>query len=160
MPKYFIYPIYTMVFAIILIANVPKKEIKRLSIYGIIFGGILDALVHLLGYFTGLFSWINYGPFGFLGVHIFANVSWSIFYILYFYFLPQQKLLDCVFACGGIFFSLLYYNMVMDLGILKSSSRIWLPLLGFAVWFSIATWGFYKLNAFIEGEAFQEQSRG
>jgi len=158
-PKYFIYPIFTLVFTLILIAIVPRKEIQRLSIYGIIFGGILDALIHFFGYLTGLFSWINYGPFGTLGVHIFANVSWSIFYILYFYFLPQRKPLNYVFAVSATFFSFLYYNMVIDLGILKSTSRIWLPLLGFAVWFSIGTWGFYKLNKFIEGETFQEQSR-
>lgn len=160
MPKYFIYPIYTMVFALILIVSVPRKEIQRLSIYGIIFGGILDALVHLFGYVTGLFSWINYGPFGFLGVHIFANVSWSIFYILYFYFLPRRKPLNYVFVFSGIFFSLLYYNMVIDLGVLQSSSRIWLPLGGFVVWFSIATWGFYRLNSFLEGETIKKQSRG
>jgi len=156
MPKYFMFPIFTMVFSIVLLANVPRKEIRRLSIYGIIFGGILDSLVHLFGYFTGLFSWINYGPFGFIGVHIFANVSWSIFFILYFYFLPLQKPLNYVFVGSGIFFSLMYYNMVVDLGILKSSSRVWLPLLGFVVWFSTATWGYYKLNRFIEGKASQE----
>ena len=156
MPKYFMFPIFTMVFSIVLLANVPRKEIQRLSIYGIIFGGILDSLVHLFGYFTGLFSWINYGPFGFIGVHIFANVSWSIFFILYFYFLPLQKPLNYVFFGSGIFFSLMYYNMVVDLGILKSSSRVWLPLLGFVLWFSIATWGYFKLNRFIEGKAPQE----
>jgi len=160
MPKYFIYPIYTVMFALILLANVPKKDIQRLSIYGIIFGGMMDALVHIFGYVTGLFSWINYGPFGFIGVHIFADVTWSIFFILYFYFLPLQKPLNYVFAGGGIFFSLMYYNMVIDLGILKSASRIWLPLLGFVVWFSIATWGYYKLNHFIEDKTSRKQSRG
>ena len=151
MPKYFLYPIYTTIFALILIANVPKKEIRNLSIYGIIFGGIMDALVHFFGYVTGLFTWINYGPFGFLGVHIFANVSWSIFFILYFYFLPKLKPLNYLFAGAAIFFSTLYFNLVVDMGILYSQSRILLPLFGFTVWFSIATWGFYKLNSFIEG---------
>ncbi len=150
MPKHFIYPIYSIIFTIILIATVPKREIQRLSIYGIIFGGMSDALVHLIGYVTGLFSWINYGPFGFIGVHIFANVNWSIFFIIYFYFLPHPKPLNYVFAGSGIFSSLLYYNMVIDLGILKSSSKFWLPLFGFTIWFSIATLGFYKLNTFIE----------
>lgn len=152
MPKYFIYPINTVIFALILMSNVPKKEILRLAIYGIIFGGMMDVVVHSFGYVTGLFSWINYGPFGFIGVHLFANLNWSIFFILYFYFLPQQKPLNYVFVCAGIFFSILYYNMVINLGILKTASRIWLPLFGFAVWFSIATWGYYKLNSFIEGK--------
>lgn len=152
MPKYFIYPIDTITFALILIASVPRKEILRLSIYGIIFGGMMDVLVHFFGYVTGLFSWINYGPFGFIGVHIFANVSWSIYFILYYYFFPKQKPLNYIFVGAGIFFSLLYFNMVIDLGILESKSRIILPLFGFVVWFLIATWGFYKLNSFIEGQ--------
>ncbi|WP_068966395.1 hypothetical protein [Desulfosporosinus sp. BG] len=151
MPKFLLYPIFTTVFALILIVNVPKIEIRRLSIYGIIFGGIMDAMVHFFGYVTGLFAWTNYGPFGFIGVHIFADVTWSIFFILYFYFLPLQKPLNYLFACAGIFFSVLYYNLVIDMGILKTESRILLPLLGFVVWFSLATWGFYKLNAYIEG---------
>lgn len=152
MPKYFIYLIDTITFALILIASVPRKEIQRLSIYGIIFGGMIDVLVHLFGYITGLFSWINYGPFGFIGVHIFASVSWSIYFILYFYFLPKQKPLNYVFMGAGIFFSLLYFNLVIDLGILESTGRIILPLFGFVVWFLIATWGFYKLTSFIEGQ--------
>lgn len=157
MPKYFIYPIYTMIFSIILIATVPKSEIKRLSIYGIIFGGMLDVVVHLFGYITDWFSWVNYGPFGFIGVHIFANVSWSIFFILFFYFLPKQKPLNYIFIASGIFFSGLYYNMVIDLGILRSSSKFWLPLFGFAFWFLIATWGFYKLNSFMERKASEKE---
>lgn len=150
MPKFLIYPIYTISFALILIAIVPKKDIRQFSIYGIIFGGIMDALVHTVGYVTGLFSWINYGPFGFIGVHIFANVTWTIFFIAYFYFLPKQKPLNFIYAAAGVFFAAIYYNMVIDLGILKAVDRIVLPLVGFAVWFSIATWGYYKLKSFIE----------
>jgi hypothetical protein len=158
MPKFLIYPIYTISFALILIANVPKKEIKPLSIYGIIFGGIMDVLIHAVGYITGLFSWINYGPFGFIGVHIFANVTWTIFFILYFYFLPAHKSLIYLYTAAGVLFGTIYYNMVIDLGILKSVDRILLPILGFALWFSIATWGFYKLNNFIEDKTRKEES--
>lgn len=160
MPKYFIYPIDTIIFSIILIATVPRKEIRRLSIYGIIFGGIMDVLVHFFGYITGLFSWINYGPFGFIGVHIFANVSWSIYFILYYYFLPKQKPLNYIFVGAGIFFSLLYYNLIIDLGIFTSYGRIILPLFGFSFWYVIATWGFYKLNSFIESQTEKQNQKG
>lgn len=158
MPKYFLYPIITLLFSLILIAVVPKFEIRRLSIYGIIFGGIMDTLVHLFGYVTGFFAWVNYGPFGFIAVHIFANVAWSIFFILYFYFLPKYKPLNYLFVCAGIFFSMVYYNLVINLGILYSQSRFLLPSLGFTFWFLVATWGFYKLNHFIEGKQIEEES--
>ncbi|KGK83914.1 membrane protein [Desulfosporosinus sp. HMP52] len=155
MPKYFAFPIFTMVFALILVATVPQRETKRLAIYGIIFGGMMDSLVHLFGYITGLFSWINYGPFGFLGVHLFPGISWSIFFIIYYYFLPQQKPLNYIFAVAAIFFSTLYYNLLSELDLLYSSSKLWLPLAGFAFWFSTATWGFYKLNTFMECNSFR-----
>ncbi|HWQ71659.1 MAG TPA: hypothetical protein VN370_04975 [Desulfitobacteriaceae bacterium] len=152
MPKFLIYPIYTISFALILIANVPREEIKRFSIYGIIFGGIIDLLVHAFGYLTGLFSWVNYGPFGFIGVHIFANITWAIFFIAYFYFLPEKKPLNYLYAAAGVIFATIYYNMVIDLGILRATDRIILPLVGFSLWFSTATWGYYKLRNFIENK--------
>lgn len=158
MPKYFIYPIFTTIFSLILIGTVPKKEIQRLSIYGIIFGGMMDVLVHISGNVTGLFAWKNYGPFGYKRIPIFANISWAIYFILYFYFLPKKKPLNYIFAGAGVFFSTLYYNLMIDVGILKSSSRILLPLVGFTGWFSVATWGFYKLNNFIEGKTREEEA--
>lgn len=150
MPKYFIYLIFAFVFSIILIATVPKREIQRLSIHGIIFGGIMDVVVHVFGNVTGLFAWINYGPLGIKGISMVPSISWAMFFIMYFYFIPIIKPLNYLFAGVSIFFSVLYYNLMIDVGILKASSRILVPLMGFAVWFSIATWGFYRLNHFIE----------
>lgn len=152
MPKYFIYLIFTSVFALILIATVPKKEIRRLAIYGIIFGGMMDILMLIFGNITGLYGWINYGPLGYMGIPILADISWAIYFILYFYFLPAKKPLNYVFACAGIVFSVLYTNLVINLGVFHSYNRILLPLVSFIGWFSIATWGFYKLNNFIEGK--------
>lgn len=150
MPKYFIYPVFTAVFSLILIAIVPKKEIHRLAIYGIIFGGAMDVIVHISGNVTGLFSWTNYGPFGFKGIPIFANVSWAVFFILYFYFLPKPRLLVYIFAGAGVFWSVLYFNLMIDVGILESVDRLLLPLVGFTAWYAVATWGFYKLKSYIE----------
>lgn len=150
MPKYFIYLIFTFVFSVILIATVPKLEIQRLSIHGIIFGGMMDVLVHVFGNITGLFAWINYGPLGVMGIPMFPSISWSMFFIMYFYFIPVIKPLHYVFASASVFFSLLYFNLMIDVGILKSSSRFLVPVMGFAVWFSIATWGYYRLNHYIE----------
>lgn len=152
MPRYYIYPIYTTVFALILLATVPKKEIHRLSIYGIIFGGMMDVLLLVFGNVTGLFGWINYGPLGFMGITLFSNVSWAIFFILYFYFLPSKKPLNYIYASVAIVFSISYTNLVINLGVFQSYNRISLPLIAFIVWYLTATWGYYKLNNFIEGK--------
>jgi hypothetical protein len=141
---------------LILIATVPKKEIHRLAIYGIIFGGLMDVLMLIFGKITGQFGWINYGPLGFMGIPIFADVSWAIFFIMYFYFLPKIKPFNYIFAGAGVFFSVLYTNLVIDLGIFTSNNRTWSPLISFVVWFSIATWGYYKMNSYIEGRQVKE----
>lgn len=155
MPKYFIYLIYTAIFATILIATVPKQEIRRLSIYGIIFGGMMDVVALIGGKITGLYGWINYGPFAFMGIPIFSSLSWAIYYIMYFYFLPPQKPLTYIYAAAGIVFSILYTNLIIDLGVFQSPySRFFLPLFVFIIWYSIATWGYYRLTAY-----FQEQQQ-
>lgn len=40
--------IYSLIFAVILVAAVPKTEIRRLGIYGIIFGAIFDVVLLVL----------------------------------------------------------------------------------------------------------------
>lgn len=152
MPKYFIYLIYTAIFAGILVAVVPKKDIRRLSIYGIIFGGLMDIFMLIMGNVTGLYGWINYGPFGFMGIPIFSPISWAIYYILYFHFIPEQKPLNYVYMVAGIVFSILYTNLVINLGVFEAANRTILPLIAFIFWFSIATWGYYRLTGYFQGQ--------
>lgn len=152
MPLHFIYLIYTAIFAGILVAVVPKKEIHRLSIYGIIFGGMMDVLMLILGDVTGLYGWINYGPFAFMGIPIFSSISWAIFFILYFYFLPEHKPLNYVYITAGIVFSILYTNIVINLGVFEAANRTLLPLIAFIFWFSTATWGYYRLTGYFQGQ--------
>jgi hypothetical protein len=73
--------IYTAVFAGIVIVLVPRQEIRRLSIYGIIFGAIFDIMVVSIANFLGEFKYINYEPFGLIGIHFLAPVSWTLFFI-------------------------------------------------------------------------------
>lgn len=154
----YMYPMNAIIFALVLVAVVPRKEILRLSFYGIIFGGALDVLVHLFGNITGLYSWINHGPFVFMGISIFASISWAIFFILYYYFIPKIKPLNYIFMGAAVFFSTWNFNFFVDLGILKTYDRFLVPLGGFTVWFSFATWGFYKLNKFIEDKQKNEST--
>lgn len=152
MPKYFLYLIYTAVFSFILLALVPKKQIRQLSFYGIIFGGLMDVIMLTLGKITGLFGWINYGPLGFIGYPIFASISWAIYFILYYYFLPEDKILIFIYTGVGVMFSVLYTNVVINLDIFFSKSRILLPLLSFIFWFTFATWGYLRLKRYVQAK--------
>lgn len=146
MEIYLLHPLHTFVFASILVAIIPKEHIHRLSIYGIIFGGIMDITMLTFGQLTGLFGWINYGPFGFVGIPFFAPISWSIFFILFFYFLPSKKYLKFIYTAAAILFSIIYTNVVISLNIFWSYSQIVIPSIAFTIWFSIALWGFNKIN--------------
>ncbi|MDW7674017.1 MAG: hypothetical protein SCK28_05715 [Bacillota bacterium] len=147
MPIHFLHPILTAIFALLLVILVPRSEIRRLAIYGIIFGGLMDVLMLTIGNLTGFFGWINFGPFGLSYLPFFAPISWSIYYIMYFYFLPRQKTLIYLFAASGIGMSILYTNVVINLGVFMSTvGRVIVPLITFIFWFSIATMGYFKLS--------------
>jgi len=141
--------IYAGVFALILISVVPRAEIRKLSIYGIIFGSLFDITVLLFGYITGVFAYINYGPFGFMNIHFFAPFSWAMFFILYFYFLPKIKIFRVIYVISGIIYSYFFDHMIVSLGILKRAG-ILPTLVLFPIWFTLATWGFCKLTSIFE----------
>lgn len=146
MPLYLITPLYTAIFALIVIAVIPKEEIKRLAVYGIFFGALLNILTLLIGSLTGKYCFINFEPLGISFIPFFPPISWTLFFMLYFYFMPKKPWLY-IYAASGIFYSILFGNMITNLGIFKLSHRLLLPLIAFTIWFSIATWGYLRLTS-------------
>ncbi len=146
MPIKFIPFIYTGIFAAILVVAVPRMEIRRLSIYGIIFGGAIEFLVVSIGNLTGSFGYINYEPFGLMGIHFFAPISWSIFYMLYFYFLPNRKPYIFIYVAMGIIYSMLFCQMITKLGVIYLGHGIIDSIVPFVIWYPIATWGYFRLT--------------
>jgi hypothetical protein len=138
--------IYTGIFAIILVAVVPRKEIHRLSIYGIIFGGIFDIVVVTIANITGSFRYINYEPYGLIGIHFAAPISWSIFFMLYFYFLPEKKPYIYLYTVIGIFYSIMFCQMIAKIGIIKLSHGLIDSIIPFIFWYPIAIWAYLRLN--------------
>jgi len=145
MPIRYIPFIYTAIFALILIATVPKMEIRRLSIYGILFGAVADILVVGFAVITGSFSYINYEPFGLMGIHFFAPISWAIFYIIYFYFLPERKSYMYIYVTLAIFFSMLFCQMLTKLGVLRLAHGMYDSTIPFIIWFPTVTWAYLRL---------------
>jgi hypothetical protein len=137
--------LYASVFGIILVAVVPKKEIHRLFIYGLIFGGLFDIVVVSLANLLGEFKYIHYEPFGLMGIHFMAPISWTIYFIIYFYFLPANKTYLYLYVAAGIFYSILFCQMITKLGVLKLAHGIIDSIIPFVLWFPVATWGFCRL---------------
>lgn len=137
--------VYTFVLAAILVVTVPKVEIRRLSIYGIIFGAVFDVIVVSIGNITGSFKYVNYEPFGLIGIHFFAPISWAIFFIIYFHFLPHKKIFINLYVVSAIFYSMLFCQMITKLGVLKLAHGIFDSIIPFVIWFPLATWGYLRL---------------
>ncbi len=138
--------VYTSVFAVIVAVLVPRQEIRRLSIYGIIFGGIFDAIVVGTANLLGEFKYINYEPFGLFGLHFLAPVSWTLFFIIYFYHLPTKKVYIYIYTTMGIFYSMLFCQMLTKLEVLSLAHGFIDSIIPFIPWYIIATWGYLKLT--------------
>ncbi|WP_174520469.1 hypothetical protein [Desulfolucanica intricata] len=147
MPNYFIYPIYTIALALIAITIIPKKEIHRLAIYGIFSGAVMDIFAILIVRFIGNGGYINYGPFGFLGIPFFPPIAWTIFFIMYLYILPKHKIFPYIFTVVAAGYSVFFSNILINLGIFKwNYSSIILPFILYASWFTTVTWVYFRLT--------------
>ncbi|KAF1083972.1 hypothetical protein SPSYN_02884 [Sporotomaculum syntrophicum] len=160
MPVKLIPFIYTAVLALILIATVPKEIIRRLAIYGIIFGAVFDIVLVVVTDALGEFGYRNYEPFGLLGIHFLAPIAWAIFFIMYFYFLPERKPLVYVYVTVAILASIAFCQTLAKLGVLYLTHDILDSIIPFLIWYPAVTWGYYRLTGyFAECLTEIEQSR-
>ncbi|WP_347488836.1 hypothetical protein [Desulfoscipio sp. XC116] len=144
--------IYTAIFALILIATVPRNKIRLLSIYGIIFGAVFDIVLVTIANMFGEFGYINYEPFGLMGIHFLAPISWAMFFIMYFYFLPKRKPHVYIYVTVAILYSIAFCQMITKLGVLYLAHGIIDSIIPFLIWFPTATWGYYKLTGRFRGQ--------
>jgi len=139
--------IYTFLFAAILVAVVPRKDIRRLSIYGIMFGAIGDVLVIISGKVFGLFEYVNFHPFGFMCIPFFAPISWTIYFMLYFYFMPHEKLFRYIYVASAIGYSIMFGNLLVNMNLMVyHHHRFIMPLITFSLWFILITWLYLMLT--------------
>ena len=149
MPFCFMHLIKLAIFLLALVILVPRKEIRRLTIYGIIFGSTYDVIGLTIGHLTNVFRWINFAPFGYEYLPIDSPVSWCAFYIIYFYLLPKHKPFVYIFPASGIVMSMIYSRVLVNLGMFIEPNFL-LRVANFTLWFTLATWGYLKLNDYIE----------
>lgn len=138
--------IYATVLSIFLVNIVPRNEIRRLFIYGLIFGGVFDVVVVGIANLIGEFKYINYEQFGLFGLHFMAPFSWTVFFIMYFYYLPRKKIYIYLYTTMGVFYSILFCQMITKLGVLELAHGLVSSIIPFVIWFPAATWGYLKLS--------------
>ncbi len=145
MPLYFIYPIYTAFLMLIVLAVVPRKQIKKLALYGITLGAVPDLIILILLDLIDVGGYINFGPFGFMGIPFFPLLAWVVFFILFFYFLPKERLWSYIYVFLAAGYSTMFSNVLENLGIFQwNYGGLVVPYIIYLSWFSFATW--YFLN--------------
>lgn len=151
MPKYLIYPIYTSILALITFALIPRKEIRRLAMYGIFFGGIADVFfIELLG-ITGMGEYINYKYFGAFGIPFFPPIAWTAYFIMFLYMLPKNKPWNYLFPIIASGYSVYFSNILQALGILKwNYGNPLLPwIIIYAPWHFGVTWAYFRITGLV-----------
>ena len=147
MPNSLYYLAYALTMFIVMLALVPRKEIKSLFWFSIIWGICVDLLLILLFRFLNLYIYVNDMPFDFYGSPILLNLSWSPAIILFIYFMPKRPewyifpLYLIAFGMIGTFIGIFLHNV----GLLEEIH--WHELLRFPVitsWF-YAAWRHYNV---------------
>jgi len=141
-----LYPLYTAGLALIMFAVVPREDIRRLVPYAIVFGGIVDTLLLLiLTFWLGVAGYINFGPFGFLGMPFFPLLAWTFFFVIYLYLLPERFPWNVVFTVTAAAFSVIFSNVLQNLGIFVwRTDRLVIPIIVYLIWMSLVTFVYQK----------------
>lgn len=146
MPLYFIYPIYTALLMLIVLAVVPREQIKKLSLFAIIFGAGADlAVILVLTKLLGVGGHINTGPFGFMGIAFFPLLAWVAFFILFFYFFPEKTPWNYIYVLAAAGYSTIFSNVLENLGIFRwNYGDLVVPYLIYLAWYALAGWYYLK----------------
>jgi len=147
MPEHFIYPIYTSILALIAVTLVPRQELKRLALPGILFGAVADIFyIKLIGLIK-MGEYINYKYFGAFGIPFFPPVAWTVYFIMFLYLLPREKPWVYIFPAIASCYSIYFSNILQALGIFKwNYGNPILPLiLIYATWHFGVTWVYLRI---------------
>ncbi len=148
----YINAIYTSIVVVLMFMLVPRKEIRKLVIYGMLFGAGFDIVAITI--FTVLLhvgGFINFEPFGFHGFPFFPPLAWTAYYIMYFYILSANKNWKYLLPITGTFYSVIFSNVLQNLGVFKwNYGRTIIPFIIYITWYCLATWGYLKLTQKIQ----------
>ncbi|ACB85738.1 hypothetical protein [Natranaerobius thermophilus] len=143
--------IFTTILALIVILAIPKKSIRDLFIWAVLFGYVIDFLILLGFYFLNLQAgYQNFGPFGFYNISIFHPMAWTFYFIIYLYFLPKERLYRFVAPFIAALHSTFVANILVELNVfLWVYERIFIPYLIYLTWHLLVTY-IYDRYVFID----------
>lgn len=91
LPNSLYYPAFAVTMLFFVLAFVPRKEIKKIFWFSVLWGTGLDLILILLFKVLNLYHYVNADPFDFYGSPIFINLAWAAAVMLFLHFLPARK---------------------------------------------------------------------
>lgn len=148
MPGYIVHPIYTAVLAVILVTLVPRAWIRRLFIFGLTFGAVGDFVaISLLTVLLGVGGHKNFGPFGFGPIPFFPPLAWTIWFMMFFYFLPDGLVWKVIYVVTAAGHAVLFSHVLSNFNVFQwNAGPLLVPFLIYLTWFSLSTWGYERLT--------------
>lgn len=145
MPLYFIYLIYTTGLALVMVALVPRKDIYKYAVLSVFYGAVIDVLWIGLILIIKTGGYLNYLPLGLGKLPFLPPVAWTIYFIMFLYFLPEKKPWNYLFALVGSCYSVMFSNVLVHLGVFQwSPSRILFPFALYLTWHVFVVWSYDK----------------
>ncbi|MCW3489892.1 hypothetical protein [Dethiobacter alkaliphilus] len=135
-PLEYIYLIYTIILAMILVVVVPKEMIRQLAVYAIIFGALTNIILVIIAtQLLDLGGHLNFMPFGVAGIPFFPPIAWTVYFIMFMYFLPEQKPWNYVFTLTASLYAVFFANVLVNIELFYSNyGRFIVPLLLYGSW--------------------------
>lgn len=146
MDRSFIFALFMFLMAATFFIIVPKQQYKEFLTYGILFGGVADAIMATFFTLINCIQYKNMGPFNIFNIFpSWMPVTWTYMFGLYFYLLPVRRLILFPYLLG--FAALTYVTGIVfqNLGLFEyTGTFIYAAPFVFLGWFGAATWFYLK----------------
>lgn len=148
MSKTLYYIIFASITAVTVVIVIPKKELKKYFLYGLIFGACGDVLVYSTLHAFGLVKYKNFGGLGIWEDYSLATLlTWLFTFMCFLYFLPTKRWFTVIYIAA---WSVLNYSIgvvMRNYGMFEFAGKngYWLFAV-FALWYSFAAYAFRKLE--------------
>lgn len=145
LPLYSVYLLYTSILALIMVVLIPRKDIYKFAFLGIFYGAVMDIIWIGFIKLVGAGGYLNYGPLEFEDFPFMPPIAWTIFFIMFLYFLPEKKPWNYLFAAVASGYSVFFSNVLSNLGIFHwTFSKVIFPSSLYLTWFLFVTWSYLK----------------
>ncbi len=149
------YPLFAFFLFFLVLAFVPRAEIKKLFWFSLLWGSTVDSIIIFLMRRLNLFHYIKLEPFNLFGVPLWIPLAWSQAIILFIYFYPNRK--EWYY---NLFYIAFFAGAGVGIGFFFSQAGLivnvrWNELFRFPIQF-LWFYGALKHYQYLEGSAAQE----